>query len=365
MPKNLTVIQRQALRAAATEEVQFYMNAAPESLKINRAKRQVTTQVMTAFKRNLNGFRMLPEDISDALDSFMAGYQVIGRMHVEVTNSYPIRAWQDSQGNGWLTRQVVDDVDWDRILSGEYGGTSWGGKGLMVQVDQALAQELGIEPDFYLIMPTYVEDSFVDVPAVQEATFNNAPRTVDTEQDWLIDQVLSGRVAPRVRAPEPSLLQRALDGAADVLRRLPFIGSNNAADSGESNSPEELDMDRTELKELLNEVLDERDSKLLASVDEKLGELKNSLAADSEGAPPEEAPADQVMQVVVDDKTLQAAVESALLPLREQLEQTEKQLSEANNRIAELEKMPAQTQRLDTGGDDGNRQPRRKARHER
>jgi hypothetical protein len=216
----------------------------PVQHSVDIEKRRVTTPVITAYTMNLNGWRVLPEEMEDALDSYMARWQMVGRMHTGVTNSYPLRAWSD----GWqtyLTIQVVDDEDWRNITDGVYKGTSWAGMANAVDIPEELAAELGIAPGIWLFDIEMMEDSFVDVPAVQAATFNAVATPDDTS---LVEQLSSGVVKPRVRGGGmPKEKERHGNGLLGALQQ--FIQLVNQTvlphDMEQTISSEDTDMGMT------------------------------------------------------------------------------------------------------------------------
>lgn len=312
---------------AAGRQVRFTMNSAPEPAKIDVPRRQVTTQVMTAMSENRNGYRMLPFVIAEALDSFMSDWQLIGRDHMELTNSYPLRVWQDGEGHGWITRKVVDDLDWERVLNGYYQGTSWAGTAMAVQIDTMAAAELGrefalkVEPGAYLFDVTYIEDSYVKDPAVHEAVFNSAEEAAEDEPDWLIRQALEGRVQPRVKRPE-GMLQRAIASVQGVLTTLMNLNINLAADGGDHN-PEEDEMTEEQVNALIAAALTEQ-AGTIETLTQQVTDLTAQVTAlNSADVTVLEAAEVEVQQSLTEERVAEitsAALATALGPVTELLQ---------------------------------------------
>src|SRR5437868_2389151 len=129
-----------------------------ETAKTDLQRRTVTTQLLTANVPDLHGDIMSRDTITAALDSYMDHSQVVGRMHVEETNSIPRRIWQDEAGNAWTETYVADEADWTAIMNGAYTGLSWAGFAYRTPAGDSL---------FLLTEPEMLEYSFVDKPAVQ------------------------------------------------------------------------------------------------------------------------------------------------------------------------------------------------------
>lgn len=305
------------MKITVEQKRQLLLNARPVRLHETREfaagaidieHRTVTTCAMVPYSMNLNGWRILPEEIEAALDFYMAYSQAVGRDHKEITNSFPIRAWIDGSGAAWTKKVVADEQDWQNITSGVYRGTSWGGQAMLVVIPEELAAQLYIPPGDWLFDIEWWEDSYVNEPAVQEATFYNAAEGGDS----LVSQLVGGAVKPRVRyprAPMPAMNEGTAEQRNGLLAWLKdAFQSTFAALSGKPTSEEDTDMGMTP---------DEQ--KQVADLAETVNALSGKLDAllEAQGQKPEESTEPVDNQAAAPD--LAAEIAKALEPLNKAL----------------------------------------------
>lgn len=332
--KGITVDQRTELFNSSTQ-VRF--NWEPVACKVDIEKRQVTTPVICGFTENLNGWRVLPEEICAAKDSYMARWQVVGRMHTEITNSYPVSCWFD----GWdmyITIQVEDDQDWADICNGVYKGTSWAGLAELVEVPPELAAIYGIEAGQWLFNIEMMEDSFVDVPAVQRAVFN-----AEVGEGSLVDQLIAGTAKSRIRGGKlPAEKQQnsaaPRGGLLGMLDTLMTKLNSVLPGNGQPIPSEDTDMGMTPEEQAKLDQLSQTVETLAASVAD-LVNAQNAVIIVEEpeaDAPPAEDAPEAPAPITIEQ--LNESIANAVAPLFE--------------KITALENMPAPTGRLREGDGD-------------
>ena len=211
--------------------------------KIDTERRTVTTQIMQWDEPDLQGDRITQAEGEKAVDYYMANSQVVGRMHTEPTDNYQVRAWTDESG-AYLTTKIVDESDWDAIVSGKFGGTSWGGYSFEQGNDDGTVNLHGIEME---------EDSLVTVPAVQTATFKTAE---DAPEEWvsLAERIRSGEVKRRVMEPAAKEAVLALDKRMEAIEAK-LKQSATSTLEGEEYTEEVSEMTPEEIKAMLEESL--------------------------------------------------------------------------------------------------------------
>lgn len=312
--KRISVEQKAALVASA-RRVAVKQTTQFASGKVNIEKRQVTTNAMVPFSANLNGYRILPDEIDAAMDSYMGDYQLVGRNHTEVTNSYPIRAWTDFDGSAWVTTQVEDEQDWIDIANGVFKGTSWAGTAYAVDIPPELAATLGVPDGTWLFDISWIENSFVTEPAVPEAVFNAADGMPDEPQSLVAD-VIAGKVKPRVTSRKPR--RNALQLLQGLIKQTLQSLISTAPNGGDIVLSEDTEMGMTPEEIARFDELAQKLDTLTASVGE-LVEARDAARAALESATelaevmPTETPE------VVTLEQMNEGIASALKPLADEL----------------------------------------------
>jgi hypothetical protein len=321
--KGLSVVRRQEILNSATRVITLWDTV---QCSVDIPKRQVTAPMMTSYEMNLNGMRILPQEIELALDAYMARWQAVGRMHIEVTENYPVRVWFDGY-QAYMTMQIVDDADWANITNGVYKGTSWAGISALVDIPVELAQELGIQPGAWLFDIEMVENSLVDIPAVPAAVFNALQKPVQgmTVTEQLTGGIakprkLSGKLPDKYNLDKPhanSFFDRLRDSvttAINTIARPAGGGLLSIQEDDMAMSPEEL----AAFNELSNNV---------AALTTTVGTLVESIAKQTEAA--EEA----TEIVLVENKPALTAEDltAAIVPLTTEIASLKTELEAVKN----------------------------------
>lgn len=281
-----------------------------EKSHIDLQRRVVGCQLIQADYPNRNGLIMRRKAIENALDSYMRDWQVVGRMHTEITNSYPVRVWQDWEGNGWMEVYVTDDEDWERICNCEYTGMSWAGYCEVEPLEGGMRM--------CTEHAEMLENSFVDHPAVPTAVFQAEGEQADEEDDWLITKLKDGKIKPRITREK----NRGLLGQISKLMEpvLHLIKANNIdlASGEESVMSSEDEMTPEQIAALKAELKAELQAELKAELEtaaetSEVTETKETAAAEQ----PAPLTADAIAAAL--QPLINTAVEAAVTPLKEEL----------------------------------------------
>lgn len=316
--------------------------------KVDLQKKQASVMLFQAYTPDRHGDRMTPEDIAQAMDFYMANSQRHGKMHTTVTKNFPVRLWQDDQGNGWVTTQYTNEDDFAAVANGEMGGQSWAGYAYV----EPHEKEDGTN---WLRDPEWWEYSDVDVPAVQSATFKSA----DTPEELmsLSEQIRSGKVKPRVQYRDRLTAQAAIKAVGEYIKKSIFEPPTSTG--GQKTGG--IDMTEAELKKLLGEAVDPL-VKQVESLTAEVEGIKKTQAEAGKKEPEDQKPedkekADETSALTAEDIT--KAVSAAVAPIATAVTKLEGDLTAVKTDIGKISKQPEASQKIESDGSRAKEQPKK------